>query len=76
MLIPAVFGLVYLALPLWRAPALWLLIAASPSALSPSCSTAAGPAPVANFAKLAAMTSIGFWFLRFFEELSWVVLVA
>jgi hypothetical protein len=31
---------------------------------------------VANFAKLAAMTFLGWIFLRFFEELSWVVLVA
>jgi hypothetical protein len=37
---------------------------------------AAGAAPVGNFAKLAAMSFIGWAFLRLFEELSWVVLVA
>ena len=29
-----------------------------------------------NVAKLVALTLLGFWFLRLFEELSWVVLVA
>ena len=28
LVIPAVFGLVYLALPLWRSPTLWLFCAA------------------------------------------------
>jgi hypothetical protein len=35
-----------------------------------------GAGVVANFAKLAAMTFAAWCFLRFFEELSWVVLVA
>jgi hypothetical protein len=30
----------------------------------------------ANFARLAAATLLGWWFLRYFEELAWVVLVA
>jgi hypothetical protein len=76
LLIPAVFGLVYLVLPLWRAPALWLLIAAIAFGALAVVLQWAGAGPVANFAKLAAMTAIGWCFLRFFEELSWVVLVA
>ena len=76
LLIPAVFGLVYLALPLWRAPALWLLIAAIAFGALAVVLQWVGAGPVANFAKLAAMTAIGWCFLRFFEELSWVVLVA
>jgi hypothetical protein len=76
VIIPAVFGLVYLALPLWRTPALWLLIAAVGFGALAAVLHAAGAGPVANFAKLAAMTAIGWCFLRFFEELSWVVLVA
>ena len=36
----------------------------------------AGAGPVANFAKLGTMTFLAWAFLRFFEELSWVVLVA
>ena len=76
LLIPAVFGLVWLALPLWRAPVLQLV------ALAFACGAAAailqwtGAGVVANFAKLGAMTFVGWCFLRFFEELSWVVLVA
>ena len=76
VVIPAVFGLVYLALPLWRTPALWLLIAAVGFGALAAVLHATGAGPVANFAKLAAMTAIGWCFLRFFEELSWVVLVA
>jgi hypothetical protein len=76
LLIPAVFGLVYLLLPFWRAPALWLLIAAIGFGALAVVLQWAGAGPVANFAKLAAMTAIGWCFLRFFEELSWVVLVA
>ena len=76
VVIPAVFGLVYLALPLWRTPALWLLIAAVGFGALAAVLHAAGAGPVANFAKLAAMTAVGWCFLRFFEELSWVVLVA
>lgn len=76
VLIPAVFGLVWLALPLWQAPALWLLLAALGFGAMAGVLQAAGAGPVANFAKLAAMTAVGWCFLHFFEELSWVVLVA
>jgi len=76
VLIPAVFGLVYLGLPLWRTPALWLFLAALGFGALALVLQAAGAGPVANFAKLAAMTAIGWCFLRFFEEVSWVVLVA
>ena len=76
VLIPAVFGLVYLALPLWRSPTLWLFCAALGFIALAILLQAAGAGPVANFAKLAAMTSIGWCFLHFFEEASWVVLVA
>ena len=76
VLIPAVFGLVYLALPLWRSPTLWLFCAALGFIALAIVLQAAGRGPVANFAKLAAMTSIGWCFLHFFEEASWVVLVA
>ena len=76
LLIPAVFGLVWLALPLWNTPLPRLL------AYTAACGVAAvilqwsGAGVVANFAKLAAMTFGAWCFLRFFEELSWVVLVA
>jgi hypothetical protein len=76
VLIPAVFGLVYLVLPLWRAPGLQLLLLAVAFVALASVLQVAGAEPVANFAKLAAMTALGWWFLRYFEAVSWVVLVA
>ncbi len=76
VLIPAVFGLVYLVLPLWRAPALQLLLVAVAFGALAVVLQAAGAGPVANFAKLAGMTTIAWWFLNYFEEVSWVALVA
>ena len=76
LLIPAVFGLVWLALPLWarRCRGSWRT--------RPSCGVAAvscsGRArawsPTSPSSR--AMTFGAWCFLRFFEELSWVVLVA
>jgi hypothetical protein len=76
LLIPAVFGLVWFALPLWRQPFVRLLAAALSCGLAAVLLEWAGAAAVANFAKLAGMTFAAWCFLRFFEELSWVVLVA
>jgi hypothetical protein len=76
VLIPAVFGLVYLALPLWGAPALQLLLIALAFAALAAVLQAAGAGPVANFAKLAAMTAAAWWFLNYFEDVTWVALVA
>ena len=76
LVIPAVFGLVYLALPLWRSPPRQLLAAAVSFGVVAVVLQSVGAGPVANFAKLGAMTFLAWAFLRFFEELSWVVLVA
>jgi hypothetical protein len=76
VLIPAVFGLVYLVLPLWRAPGLQLLLLAAAFGALAVVLQVAGAGPVANFAKLAAMTALAWWFLGYFEAVSWVVLVA
>ena len=74
VLIPAVFGLVLLALPLRDAR--WLL---------PGRARVRGPRGAsdvrdfdvfANFARLGASTLLGWWFLGFFETVGWVVLVA
>ena len=73
-LIPAVFGLVLLALPLRESPA--LLVAGGVCALLAVVASLVDLDVVANFAKLGAATAIGFWFLGLFERLSWVVLVA
>jgi hypothetical protein len=74
LLIPAVFGLVYLALPLLRAHGL-LLLALSLVALAVIL-TAADLRVLANFAKLAAVTTLAFWFLGYFDSLGWIVTVA
>jgi hypothetical protein len=76
VLIPAVFALVWLALPL-RARALpQLLFVAVACVVAAVLFEWAGAGILANFAKLAAMTFVGWSFLWLFEELSWVVLVA
>ena len=74
ILIPAFFALVYLVLPLWNAQGLMLLALAF-AALA-AVLTAGELDVAANFAKAAAVTALGFWFLDYFENLSWVVIVA
>ena len=75
VLIPAVFLLVWLVLPLWNQTRLLL-----PLALA--CAGVAVIAQhqhwhlLANFAKLAAYTCAGWAFLRLFEMLSWGVAIA
>jgi len=74
VLIPAVFALVLLALP-WRDER-WVLPAGLVAAALAVVLTIAGADAFANFARLAACTLIGWWFLRYFETVAWVVLVA
>jgi hypothetical protein len=76
LLIPTVFGLVWFALPLCRAPLRLLVVLALACGVAAVVLQWAGAGIAANFGKLAAMTFAGWCFLRFFEELSWVVLVA
>jgi hypothetical protein len=74
LVIPAVYALVYLALPLRRARHLLLwgvgfgLLAAALEILDFDV--------LANFAKLAAVTLLAFWFLSYFETAAWVIVVA
>jgi hypothetical protein len=74
LVIPAVFGLVYLALPVWRAPNLL------PAGLAVGVVAAGleylGFDVPANFAKLAAVSLLAFWFLSYFETPAWIMLVA
>jgi hypothetical protein len=74
VLMPTVFALVYFALPFrtWRGVG---LVGAAFLALA-FVLELANLETLANFAKLAGMTGIGFWFLTFFETVAWVVLVA
>ncbi|MBA2361083.1 MAG: hypothetical protein H0V79_09170 [Actinobacteria bacterium] len=73
-LIPAVFSLVYLVLPLRRAEGLFL-VAVALLVLTVMLDVA-GFDGLANFSKLALMTAFGFWFLSYFESVLWVALVA
>jgi hypothetical protein len=74
VLIPGVFGLVWLALPLREAP--WLPLAVPVGAALAVAFQVAGLSTLSNFAKLAAVTALAWWFLRFFEQVTWVALVA
>ena len=73
-LMPAVFALVWLALPYRQSRRLaWLTIA---FLVATVVFEAADFGALANFTKLGLMTSFGFWFLGFFESVLWVTLVA
>ena len=74
VLIPASFLLVWLLLPLWSSR---LLLPAGIVLVALAVGLSKLGAPVAaNFCKLGALTVLGWWFLTFFEDVSWVVLVA
>ncbi|MGE5689893.1 MAG: hypothetical protein ACM33B_04995 [Pseudomonadota bacterium] len=74
VLVPAVFALVLLALPLYDARGI-LPVAVALAALA-FVLVQADLDVLANFTKLAAVTLLAFWFLSYFEALSWVVIVA
>jgi hypothetical protein len=74
LVIPAVFAFAWLALPLrlWRG----LVPVAGALVVLAFVWEAAGWELPANFAKFAALTAFGLWFVELFERLSWVVAVA
>ncbi|HKB19659.1 MAG TPA: hypothetical protein VKC65_01510 [Gaiellaceae bacterium] len=74
LVIPPVFALVYFALPLRTAR--WLLPAGIGVALLAAALELVGLEVLANFAKLAAVTMLAWWFLGFFETAAWVTVVA
>jgi hypothetical protein len=74
VLIPLSFGVDWVLLP-WR-EAEWVLPAGLGLAVLTVLFHVAGWYTPENLAKLCAVTLIGFWFLRYFEAVSWVVLVA
>lgn len=74
VLIPAVFSFDLIVLPLSKAKGLFPL-SVSLGVLA-VLATLAHLEVLANFAKLAAVTFFAFWFLRFFEELVLLVIVA
>jgi hypothetical protein len=71
---PMTLALVLIALPLWDRR--WLIVAVIALALVALLCTIADLGLAANFAKLWAAVFAGWAFLRYFERLSWVVLVA
>jgi hypothetical protein len=71
---PATLGLVFVLLRLWSRR--WTVAAAVVLALVAFGCSEAGWALAANFAKLWAAVFAGWAFLRIFEELAWVVIVA
>lgn len=75
-LFPAVFGLVWIVLPLWRAPDAHLLFLGLACVAVAVASGAAGLTALASFTKLGATTALAFWFLGYFESPVWVTLVA
>ena len=76
VLMPAVFALVYLALPVARARWVELLALAAATLVLAILLRLAGADTLSDFAKLGAVTAAAFCFLYFFEDVSWVVLVA
>ena len=74
LVIPATFALVGLALPLRGSRALpWAALGLGGRA---AILALAELGIAASFVKLAALTALGWFFLRFFEQASWVLLVA
>jgi hypothetical protein len=76
VLIPAVFGLVYLALPLRRGRGVELILVGAALVLLTWGLEEASADAVANFTKLAAASLIGFWFVSVFDTALIVALVA
>ena len=74
VLIPATFALVWLALP-WHT-ARWTFAGGAAAAVAALALDRVGLDAAANFGKLAATTLLAWWFLAYFERLSWVVIVA
>ena len=76
VLMPATLLPVYLALPLARARPAWLALAGLGFVLLAAGLWQLDLPLLANVCKVAGFTLVGWWFLGFFAELSWVVLVA
>ena len=74
VLMPAVFGLVLIGVRWW--PARWLFPAGIACVALAVVLELVDANVFANFARLGATTLLGWWFLSFFETVSWVVLVA
>jgi hypothetical protein len=75
-LMPLTFSLIWLALPLHVRPPRELAVCAIALVVVTIALEAADLDIAANFVKIAGVAAVGWWFLGFFEALSWVLLVA
>ena len=76
VLLPATLLVVWLALPLRLSRPRYLAAAALGLGAATVALELADLDVAANFVKLAAVVAAGWWFLSFFEAVSWVVLVS
>jgi hypothetical protein len=77
VLIPLFFSLTWIALPLWQAaPTAALGGGVVALVVLAVLFELTGLDVAANFVKFAAVTLAGWWFLAFFESVSWVLLVS
>jgi hypothetical protein len=74
VIMPAVFAIVWLLLPLWNVS--WLPWAGLAFAVRAVAFSGLGWEAPASFAKLGAAMFLAWWFLSLFEDVSWVALVA
>jgi hypothetical protein len=76
VLMPALFALVWLLRGAWTLGSRRLALAFVALAAATVVLELAGLELPANFAKFAAVTVLGWWFLGFFDSVSWVLLIA
>ena len=76
LVFPVFAAAIWLALPLARGRAPYLIVAAAVAGVAALGFTALEVGSAANVAKLACYALVGFWFLTLFEELWWVTLIA
>jgi hypothetical protein len=75
-LMPLTLSLILVALPLRRSTSRGLTVAAVTFVLLALVLESVDLDIAANFVKIAAVAAVAWWFLGFFEALSWVLLVA
>jgi hypothetical protein len=76
IVLPAFTATIWLALPVARGYAMWLLFAGAIAGVGWVVLYLAGLGVVSNVSKLACFVLVGFWFLSLFEALWWLSLVA
>jgi hypothetical protein len=74
--LPGFMLTIWLALPLWRIPFVYLLFGGVSLVVGAFLLDALGVDSLGNVVKLAGFATLGFWLLWLFDELWWVALVA